>query len=1459
MKSQFSLNILGLLLATTLSAANIPLQVVSVTSQQAEIQYASTISGPCTLSMTDNSGLGVTVWDVNGSKFANANQDLSRPDTLVNGQTRKVLLGHRVYQQGSDGKIYSMSLQADAPHTLALTCGSDTGTVSFSTLTIPQGQNYPELPQYCSGAGAMYGSHCWPTIDYTVAGKEIGYVDAFTGALVKRVTGPGENGARLVSSYAFSYVKDQSGTSAWTNPANAATYSATGPYATSSTIGAKLFIGWGQLIDTNIGGSPIGGFQLGLADSVDDMLARLRTFSSVNGDTVATCFSFGQTCDNGGATLTCTVTTSSADVLFGSVGATNCAGGTWPGAIASGLSNWTGPFEGWSLSAPPRRDLFSSPQLAVSVNGTAVTLTANYPNGNAFNVEWPAGQPIQISGSSSACPNNVCTIASVTSTTALTINENPGNIGAQTAHPTAGILVWKSAGTGTISVNANFDWAHSSPIAPQGPGGYITSSSSVPTTKSVTCAGAAITGTAHSGALAYFSPGSIWFFDETSGSGCYISDNFFYLPSFYQFGIVGNKGLTYNPFSATAPNIWYTYLPNIQPTSPTTSTSGTFAAGTSGTVSSCGDFTTTPEGVFIPGAGLSGADYFGNLVSCTGTTITLTPATQTSVTTGTKLYHNESVLYASTYSGDYRAQLLKWPSGASPNPVYTNISQAPSSSTYPNDIGTKFYTLANSGCASCLTYLKAFNAGLASATPSFAGTLPNGFANMFVWPGGQNNAYWAFPYDIANNVFKGALDTFSTPTGRNAFVHTTFPEGPSGYTFVGPQQTRQANGVLSGLWYSTVTAVWRSANGVTGTWDTANTCIPDLLDTKSCATDTPTPTSPVNYAYPCPAGTSDYWTTTSTDANNQLLQMHGGSGGPYTSSFFGGNNCIQIRVNGDPCSTNSSSAERTAYPCASNPGNASNLQAIAVGDEWTDRYSFDNNDNSCQDCEHGVIVQINGATRTSTLVEMFVYRTAAGGGTVSNGLATIPYPGKSALTPNSPINTYGNGKIAHKNGWSYSVETAAFGGAWWYDSANPGNGWTHGTYLFDGGHTAPAANLVGGLGVCALSTPLSFSGYNCQTWKTLPGDFTGTHNIVGTGYFPYFNGSQVTSPMVGSVYETYPSATASNGTADKQRWLTDYHDPVAGDGIGFENPQQIFNGITATLAGGFSHVYALSSVAGGTIDEKNAPLFSNSGRFLNQNISGPASLWPATQITDAKTGTFCYARVANECFTGSTAGVVYVNPKSPDVALTCYANQLMVSSICAMPTPAIWGQANLNNVVDLNPEGSGHIRLTGLPNSPMTTPHYSNLRYTASGLWGFYSGTWPAGYRVTDVFAVRIPKIATDTVNRTGFVQVPVRLAAGNSVVIRFGYDSSFRCSGVTDSQGTFVSGYNDSCLTVASATQSQPYMWSSEGAVRAVSCTNGCVVNVPGISGRYMYYRVERYLSGLLTFQGPTQRIPVP
>src|SRR5271170_836321 len=126
-------------------SANIPITLVSVTPQQAEIQYTSTIAGACTIVVTDNSPYGVTVWDVSSSKFTNSNQDLSRTDTLVapsaglSGQARRVLLGHRSAEVGTDGNIYSRSLEADAPHGVAVTCGSDSTATPFifATRTVP--------------------------------------------------------------------------------------------------------------------------------------------------------------------------------------------------------------------------------------------------------------------------------------------------------------------------------------------------------------------------------------------------------------------------------------------------------------------------------------------------------------------------------------------------------------------------------------------------------------------------------------------------------------------------------------------------------------------------------------------------------------------------------------------------------------------------------------------------------------------------------------------------------------------------------------------------------------------------------------------------------------------------------------------------------------------------------------------------------------------------------------------------------------------------------------------------------------------------------------------------------------------------------------------------------------------------------------------------------------------------
>lgn len=71
-----------------------------------------------------------------------------------------------------------------------------------------------------------------------------------------------------------------------------------------------------------------------------------------------------------------------------------------------------------------------------------------------------------------------------------------------------------------------------------------------------------------------------------------------------------------------------------------TKTTGTFAIGTSGTVASCSTFTAN-EGLYIAGAAASGANYIGTVVSCSGTTMTVTPTTATSVT-GAVVQHDET-------------------------------------------------------------------------------------------------------------------------------------------------------------------------------------------------------------------------------------------------------------------------------------------------------------------------------------------------------------------------------------------------------------------------------------------------------------------------------------------------------------------------------------------------------------------------------------------------------------------------------------------------------------------------------------------------------------------------------------------------------------------------------------------------------------------------------------------------
>jgi hypothetical protein len=117
----------------------------------------------------------------------------------------------------------------------------------------------------------------------------------------------------------------------------------------------------------------------------------------------------------------------------------------------------------------------------------------------------------------------------------------------------------------------------------------------------------------------------------------------------------GGGGSTSNPSTCTASSatdICLTLAPYYA--SPngdiTTTTSGSLTSGsTTATVASCSTFV-AGNGVLITGAGASGANYIGTVSTCSGTTLTFSPATSTTVASGVVVQHDETAAITAAYT-----------------------------------------------------------------------------------------------------------------------------------------------------------------------------------------------------------------------------------------------------------------------------------------------------------------------------------------------------------------------------------------------------------------------------------------------------------------------------------------------------------------------------------------------------------------------------------------------------------------------------------------------------------------------------------------------------------------------------------------------------------------------------------------------------------------------------------------
>jgi len=180
--------------------AALTVKVLGTTATQALLTYQAPDNNPCTLVVSENSNLSPVIYDVDASKFNGANLD-NRAGSLANGTTRVVIIGKRAAEKAQDGKFYSRALQNNTQHYYQISCGSNQGTGSFTTMGIPLGYTYNDpIP----GDPNSPGNYAYPTMDPTNRNEEV--VDPLTGLLIKHLTLPADKVSPTWSAAGFTDV-----------------------------------------------------------------------------------------------------------------------------------------------------------------------------------------------------------------------------------------------------------------------------------------------------------------------------------------------------------------------------------------------------------------------------------------------------------------------------------------------------------------------------------------------------------------------------------------------------------------------------------------------------------------------------------------------------------------------------------------------------------------------------------------------------------------------------------------------------------------------------------------------------------------------------------------------------------------------------------------------------------------------------------------------------------------------------------------------------------------------------------------------------------------------------------------------------------------------------------------------------------------------------------------------------
>lgn len=522
----------------------------------------------------------------------------------------------------------------------------------------------------------------------------------------------------------------------------------------------------------------------------------------------------------------------------------------------------------------------------------------------------------------------------------------------------------------------------------------------------------------------------------------------------------------------------------------------------------------------------------------------------------------------------------------------------------------------------------------------------------------------------------------------------------------------------------------------------------------------------------------------------------------YKDAGAVGAKCITVTVPGDPCDPSPSaweSANRTACPWKSG---AVTLQPIIEGDEANDgseRFLFVRKLSNTQWIllRHYNIPHGPGMNEVTS----FLQNHPAGWKLT---MACAGGTGSGYVWVNFAEDTHGD-NIRRDNAQSRS-QHGDITGLGSVSSNYDGGRDLFGNYLW----TYPIPDRIGIAADVPLYTGRTFGNINVHIW-----------------------------PLFRDYIQVHPSWRQVAAQGRERYWFLDGNPfaPQAGGSY------TLWNQTSVNVSGSLYKLGALPA----PLVRKYLPTLAWSGRHLMQDVSGPGSVLTGDAADNFK---YCIADFAGECTAGSAANDVYVNiPKMSQDGLC--GNLFHYNRPCVVSMVNIGIGINQYGAARFNGFNRADRYLTSQFQRYNATWTYNNAVPLPDGSWAVTSGSWLEGVR-NDLLLLKIPPFPEmDSVNRADYVPLKISVGAqphAPKVRVRFGYAENGPASSY------YCTGRREACVASGS-----PFSWISENAA-PVECAGGCTVTVPGISGRILYYVIDRMNgSNVVVDSGRRGAIAVP